>query len=123
MCPHLDVTGITTNVPLSQDHEPIQPWLQVQRSTPETNRDGQTHRRPRACCRGQAICGYMQMRECAEVSFGRARASVNGWKRETFMCGRYEIADGARILVRFDVANTTPTILGNLDVQPTQRAE
>lgn len=39
------------------------------------------------------------------------------------MCGRYEIADGARILVRFDVANTTPTILGNLDVQPTQRTE
>lgn len=54
---------------------------------------------------------------------GRARESVSGWKRETFMCGRYEIADGARILVRFDVANTTPTILGNLDVQPTQRAE
>ena len=39
------------------------------------------------------------------------------------MCGRYEIADGARILVRFDVANATPTIFGNLDAQPTQRAE
>lgn len=37
------------------------------------------------------------------------------------MCGRYEIVDGERIFVRFGVANTTPTILANLDVRPTQQ--
>ncbi len=37
------------------------------------------------------------------------------------MCGRYEIIDGERIFVRFGVANTTLTILANLDVRPTQQ--
>jgi hypothetical protein len=72
---------------------------------------------------GLSSRGYTQMRACAEVSFGRARESMNGWKREAFMCGRFDIVDGARILVRFDVANTRPTILGNLDAQTTPRAE
>ena len=37
------------------------------------------------------------------------------------MCGRYEIVDGARIFVRFGVANATPEMLANLDVRPTQQ--
>jgi hypothetical protein len=37
------------------------------------------------------------------------------------MCGRYEIVDGKRIFVRFKVANTTPEMLSNLDVRPTQQ--
>jgi putative SOS response-associated peptidase YedK len=37
------------------------------------------------------------------------------------MCGRYEIVDGKRIFVRFRVANTTPEMLSNLDVRPTQQ--
>jgi len=37
------------------------------------------------------------------------------------MCGRYEIVDGKRILVRFKVANAAPIMLPNLDVRPTQQ--
>jgi putative SOS response-associated peptidase YedK len=37
------------------------------------------------------------------------------------MCGRYEIVDGKRILVRFKVANAAPAVLPNLDVRPTQQ--
>ncbi len=37
------------------------------------------------------------------------------------MCGRYEIVDGNRILVRFKVANAAPAMLPNLDVRPTQQ--
>jgi putative SOS response-associated peptidase YedK len=37
------------------------------------------------------------------------------------MCGRYEIVDGRRIFLRFQVANATPDLLSNLDVRPTQQ--
>ena len=37
------------------------------------------------------------------------------------MCGRYEIVDGKKIFVRFQVANAAPEILSNLDVRPTQQ--
>lgn len=37
------------------------------------------------------------------------------------MCGRYEILDGRRIFLRFQVANITPDMLSNLDVRPTQQ--
>jgi putative SOS response-associated peptidase YedK len=37
------------------------------------------------------------------------------------MCGRYEIVDGKRILIRFKVANAAPEMLSNLDVRPTQQ--
>lgn len=37
------------------------------------------------------------------------------------MCGRYEIVDGKRIIVRFKVANTTPEMLPNQDVRPTHQ--
>src|SRR5262249_29438354 len=42
-------------------------------------------------------------------------------RRSADMCGRYEIIDGKRIFVRFKVANTTPEMLSNLDVRPTQQ--
>jgi putative SOS response-associated peptidase YedK len=37
------------------------------------------------------------------------------------MCGRYEIVDGKRILVRFRVANAAQAVLPNLDVRPIQQ--
>jgi len=37
------------------------------------------------------------------------------------MCGRYEIVDGKRIFIRFQVANAAPQVLPNLDVRPTQQ--
>ena len=37
------------------------------------------------------------------------------------MCGRYEIVDGKRIFLRFQVTNIMPDILSNLDVRPTQQ--
>jgi putative SOS response-associated peptidase YedK len=36
------------------------------------------------------------------------------------MCGRYELVDGQRVFIRFHVANTTPPLLDNHDVRPTQ---
>jgi putative SOS response-associated peptidase YedK len=37
------------------------------------------------------------------------------------MCGRYEIADGKRILIHFQAANVALAVLPNLDVRPTQQ--
>jgi putative SOS response-associated peptidase YedK len=37
------------------------------------------------------------------------------------MCGRYEIVDGKRIFMRFQVAKAAPELPPNLDVRPTQQ--
>jgi putative SOS response-associated peptidase YedK len=37
------------------------------------------------------------------------------------MCGRYEILDGKLIFARFRVRNSTPPLLQNLDVRPSQQ--
>lgn len=36
------------------------------------------------------------------------------------MCGRYELIDGQRVFIRFNVPHRAPTILDHVDVRPTQ---
>jgi putative SOS response-associated peptidase YedK len=36
------------------------------------------------------------------------------------MCGRFELLEASRVLIRFAVTNTPPQLLSNVDVRPTQ---